>query len=100
MEYTGKLYGKIGEIYFDTDKTSNDWDKLELENKQLKKLLETQNEIHTEILTDKALKFTENLKLQQQLTEANEQIRLMEIGAKSFRQKIHSYELILYKNRS
>lgn len=29
MNYTGKLYGKLGELYFDTDKTSDDWDAME-----------------------------------------------------------------------
>ena len=33
MEYKGKLYGKLGGMYFDTSKTSEDWDKLELTNK-------------------------------------------------------------------
>jgi len=28
MNYTGKLYGKIGNKYFDTSKTSNDFDEL------------------------------------------------------------------------
>jgi len=28
MEYNGKLYGKIGNKYFDTDKTSEDYDNL------------------------------------------------------------------------
>lgn len=36
MEYIGKLYGRIGpDQYFETGKTSEDWDKLELKNKQL-----------------------------------------------------------------
>ena len=26
MKYNGKLYGKVGGIYFDTGLTSNDWD--------------------------------------------------------------------------
>lgn len=29
MEYKGKLYGKIGAKYFDTGRTSDDWDELE-----------------------------------------------------------------------
>ncbi len=29
MKYNGKLYGKVGGIYFDTGLTSNDWDELE-----------------------------------------------------------------------
>ena len=29
MKYIGKLYGKLGNKYFDTEKTSVDWDKLE-----------------------------------------------------------------------
>ena len=28
MNYIGKLYGKIGRIYFDTGKTSEDYDEL------------------------------------------------------------------------
>ncbi len=28
MEYKGKLYGKLGNIYFDTGKTSEDYDEL------------------------------------------------------------------------
>lgn len=28
MEYEGKLYGKIGDEYFDTGKTAKDWDEL------------------------------------------------------------------------
>jgi len=31
MEYHGKLYGKIGNKYFDTGKTSKDYDDLVLE---------------------------------------------------------------------
>lgn len=40
MEYKGKLYGKIGDKTFDTGKTSDDWDSMELENKKLKSLLQ------------------------------------------------------------
>ena len=29
MQYQGRLYGKIGREYFDTGKTSEDWDALE-----------------------------------------------------------------------
>jgi len=29
MEYKGKLYGKIGKKYFDTGKTTDDWDRLD-----------------------------------------------------------------------
>jgi len=37
MEYTGKLYGKIGNKYFDTGFTSEDYDKLKKENSELQK---------------------------------------------------------------
>lgn len=37
MEYTGKLYGKIGNKYFDTGFTSEDYDKLQKENSELQK---------------------------------------------------------------
>jgi hypothetical protein len=29
MEYHGKLYGKIGNKYFDTGETTEDWDRIE-----------------------------------------------------------------------
>jgi hypothetical protein len=32
MQYYGKLYGKLGGKYFDTEKTGNDFDTLELQN--------------------------------------------------------------------
>ncbi len=35
MEYNGKLYGKVGNKYFDTSKTSEDFDKLEKEKAEL-----------------------------------------------------------------
>ena len=40
MEYTGKLYGKIGNKYFDTGVTTEDYDKLVGKNKisEIKKL--------------------------------------------------------------
>ena len=37
MEYKGKLYGKLGHKYFDTAKTSEDWDKMESEINFLKR---------------------------------------------------------------
>lgn len=37
MEYTGKLYGRIGNKYFDTGFTSEDYDKLQKENSELQK---------------------------------------------------------------
>ena len=37
MEYTGKLYGKIGNKYFDTGFASEDYDKLQKENSELQK---------------------------------------------------------------
>ena len=40
MEYHGKLYGKIGNKYFDTDKTSHDYDALEKQVEKLKELNE------------------------------------------------------------
>lgn len=39
MDYQGKLYGKVGGEYFDTGKDSNDWDRLESENKEMLQLL-------------------------------------------------------------
>jgi len=39
MEYTGKLYGKIGRETFDTGKTSKDWDNIIENNFILRKSL-------------------------------------------------------------
>jgi len=37
MEYVGKLYGRLGpDNYFETGKTSEDWDNLERERDELK----------------------------------------------------------------
>jgi hypothetical protein len=42
MEYIGKLYGKIGpNQYFETGKTSEDWDKLQAEVDRYKELQQT-----------------------------------------------------------
>lgn len=60
MKYIGKLYGKIGDTYFDTGKTTEDLDKLEeplieqnalIENERRKleesKTCETCNALHS-----------------------------------------------------
>jgi hypothetical protein len=39
MEYHGKLYGKIAGAYFDTSKTSEDWDAMENKIKDLEREL-------------------------------------------------------------
>ena len=39
MQYTGKIYGMAGGRYFDTGKTTEDWDRIEIENIDLKKKL-------------------------------------------------------------
>jgi|TARA_R110000744_G_C19154567_1_gene539790 hypothetical protein len=44
MEYTGKLYGKIGSKYFDTGKTANDIDKLAKEVERLTVRIHTWHE--------------------------------------------------------
>lgn len=38
MEYKGKIFGRIGKKYFDTGKTTDDWDRMEnmVENLKLK----------------------------------------------------------------
>ena len=41
MEYKGKLFGLIAGKHFDTGKTSDDWDRLEAENKRLKMCLQS-----------------------------------------------------------
>lgn len=40
MEYKGKLYGKIGNKYFDTSHTAEDWDKLTDRIKELEQQLQ------------------------------------------------------------
>lgn len=40
MEYKGKLYGRLKNKYFDTGKTSDDYDALE------KKVIELENKLH------------------------------------------------------
>lgn len=37
MNYTGKLYGKIGGVYFDTGKTSEDYDYLDKKVKEFER---------------------------------------------------------------
>ena len=43
MEYKGKLYGKIGNKYFDTSHTAEDWDKLTDRVKELEQKLQVSN---------------------------------------------------------
>lgn len=43
MEYKGKLYGKIGNKYFDTSHTAEDWDKLIDRVKELEQKLQGSN---------------------------------------------------------
>lgn len=40
MNYKGKLYGKFRNKYFDTGKTSKDYDLLEKQNKKMLEMLE------------------------------------------------------------
>lgn len=37
MEYKGKLYGKLGGIFFDTGKTADDFDNMEAKIKELER---------------------------------------------------------------
>lgn len=39
MDYQGKLYGKVNGEYFEIGKDSNDWDRLEADNKEMRQLL-------------------------------------------------------------
>jgi hypothetical protein len=66
MRYIGKLYGKLGNKYFDTGKTSDDYDNLEKEVERLKGIVSGKT-FHDE---------TEVLKLQiKDLELHNEEIR-------------------------
>ena len=49
MEYHGKLYGKFNGKPFDTGKTSDDFDNLEKENKEMKAMLQTILPMFTEL---------------------------------------------------
>ena len=71
MEYKGKLYGKLGNKHFDTGKTSDDYDELEKQNKQLldeieelKRRVIYWNELHSEVIKD-------NSNLQSELKDRN-----------------------------
>lgn len=44
MNYSGKLYGRIANKYFDTGKTSDDWDNLERKIAKLEKEKQTNSE--------------------------------------------------------
>lgn len=59
MEYTGKLYGRIGRKYFETGKTSEDYDKLLEENKKLKQQINLSLSGVRIPLPDDALHFAE-----------------------------------------
>lgn len=39
MNYIGKIYGKVGSKYFDTGKTTEDWETNELELAEARELL-------------------------------------------------------------
>jgi hypothetical protein len=66
MRYIGKLYGKLANKYFDTGKTSDDYDELEKQVERLKGIVSGKT-FHDE---------TEVLKLQVKDLEAhNEEIR-------------------------
>jgi len=55
MDYKGKLYGKIGNKYFDTGKTSEDWDRLESNKVELPsdEDIEDESESRWEVIIDK-----------------------------------------------
>ena len=48
MEYKGKLYGKLFNKHFEIGKTTDDWDKLEKENEELKRVV---NEYENKLLS-------------------------------------------------
>jgi hypothetical protein len=64
MKYEGKLYGKVGEDYFDTGKTSEDWDNLEIRLKEARELLKKYYEgraLYTDVLrAAKIIEFLES----------------------------------------
>jgi len=88
MEYKGKLYGKVAGGYFPTGKTSEDWDKLEAENKLLAELfsgasnsLSKKNEQLNIVATQRANKINkkdaEILLLNNQIKELKEGIQFI-----------------------
>jgi len=52
MNYTGKLYGKLGSIRFDTGKTADDWDSMEKEVSELREQVRKLREGLEAILKD------------------------------------------------
>lgn len=60
MEYHGKLYGKIGNKYFDTSKTSDDYDNLEKQNKSLLDEIDLVNNINGK-LNDNNIKLLDEI---------------------------------------
>jgi hypothetical protein len=58
MEYNGKLYGKIGNKYFDTGKTSNDFDEM---FEMLQKLIVTFSGQELELYQGKRIEEAEQL---------------------------------------
>lgn len=52
MEYQGKLYGKIGGKYFDTGKTTDEWDKLQAIAGQVDAIVNRQNRFIIEDASD------------------------------------------------
>ena len=72
MEYIGKLYGKIGNKYFDTNHTTNDWNTLQKENEELRDELK----LYTSILegTEQGKTLKENTKLKEALKDIRSQL--------------------------
>ena len=71
MEYKGKLYGKIGNKYFDTSHTAEDWDKLTDRVKELEQKLQGSN---TDLLHD----VTQRLKRRQLVDRIEEYSDIIE----------------------
>jgi pimeloyl-CoA synthetase len=69
MEYIGKLYGKIGNKYFDTSHTSEDWDEL---NKKIEELKEEIKQGKNLLLDSVSISFEEGYR--EATTEAFQEI--------------------------
>ena len=55
MEYTGKLYGRIGNKHFDTGHTAKDWDELIKQVETLKEQLNKEQKLPVDLVSNTIL---------------------------------------------
>jgi hypothetical protein len=88
MNYKGKLYGRAGGEYFDTGKTSEDWDELEANNKYLNQALKDRRGICDKLEADKKELLYDFYKwYKKEYTEYSADISIIEKYLKSINKK-------------